>query len=85
METQQPSKVSKEIIWIEPRVNELNIKMELDTGSALSIISKTDFAKYFKGLKREKSDITLKTYSGEVINPLGCVQVPVCLKGKEEV
>lgn len=56
--------------------------MELDTGSALSIITvNTVFAKFFKGLKWKKSVITLKTYSGEVIIPL----VPVCLKGKEEV
>lgn len=32
-------KVSKEIIWTEPRVNGLNLKMEFDTEYALSIIS----------------------------------------------
>lgn len=35
----RPRKVSKEIIWTEPRVNGLNLKMEFDTEYALSIIS----------------------------------------------
>jgi hypothetical protein len=74
----------KEILWIEPTVNGKHLKMELDTGSARSVISREDFVKHFKGLKWEKSDITLKTYSGEVINPLGRVQVSVRLKEIEE-
>lgn len=35
----RPRTVSKEIIWTEPRVNGLNLKMEFDTEYALSIIS----------------------------------------------
>lgn len=63
MEIQQPRKISKEIIWIQLIVNGLELKMELDTESALSIISTINFVKYFNGMKWKKSDITLKTYS----------------------
>jgi hypothetical protein len=84
MEINELNDNPKEIIWIEPTVNGKHLKMELDTGSARSVISREDFVKHFKGLKLEKSDITLKMYSGGVINPLGCVQVSVILKGIEE-
>lgn len=63
MEIQQPRKILEEIIWIQPKVNGLELKMELETGSALSIISKTNFVKYLKGMKWEKNDLTIKTYS----------------------
>jgi hypothetical protein len=84
LEINELSDNPQEILWIEPTVNGRHLKMELDTGSARSVISREDFMKHFKGLKWEKSDITLKSYSGEVINPLGRVHVLVMLKGIEE-
>jgi hypothetical protein len=45
--------------------------MELDTGSAVSIISVLDYKKYLENEKLESAKITLKTYSGELLIPKG--------------
>ena len=42
-------------IWLRPRINYVKLKMELDTGSALSIISKRDYRRHFKSLKLKKN------------------------------
>ena len=40
-------KMSSDIIWITPRVNGKLLRMELDTGSAVSVISKRDYETNF--------------------------------------
>ena len=56
---------SKDVIWVTPVGRQL--KMELDTGSAVSVITKSDLTKHFGNLKLNEANITLKTYSGENI------------------
>jgi hypothetical protein len=60
MEINELSDNPKEILWREPTVNGTHLKMELDTGSARSVISREDFMKYFKGLKWEMSENVLR-------------------------
>lgn len=45
--------------------------MELDTRSALSIISYKDYKDHFNKLKLKRTSVILKTYSGEKIAPIG--------------
>lgn len=40
-------KKSSEIIWITPSINGIPLKMELDTGSAVSVISNKDYKTHF--------------------------------------
>jgi hypothetical protein len=47
--------------------------MELDTGSAVSIISVLDYKKYLENEKLESAKITLKTYS-----TFGVIQIESC-------
>ena len=58
--------------------------MELDTGSAVSIISVLDYKKYFENEKLESAKITLKTYSGELLIPKGYINVQVKYNGQCE-
>ncbi|KAJ8403255.1 hypothetical protein AAFF_G00354720 [Aldrovandia affinis] len=51
--------------------------MELDTGSAVSIIPATTYEKHFKNKKLRKTDVVLRTYSREKLSPKGMLQVHV--------
>ena len=60
-----------EIIWIKPVVNWEKVAMQLDTGSAFTIMSKEDFQKLFVGEKLIKTTTVMKTFSGEKLKSLG--------------
>ncbi|XP_056096372.1 uncharacterized protein K02A2.6-like [Rhinichthys klamathensis goyatoka] len=51
--------------------------MELDTGSAVSVMSQHEFEKHFKTTKLKPLPVKLKTYTGEPIIPLGVMPVIV--------
>ena len=74
--------MSSDIIWITPRVNGKLLQMELDTGSAVSVISKRDYETNFGNNKLTNTKITLKTYSGETVIPLGVFEVKVEYEGQ---
>ena len=78
------NKNAQDSIWITPNVNGNEIKMELDTGSAVSIIPVLDYKKYFENEKLESAKITLKTYSGELLIPKGYINVQVKYNGQCE-
>ena len=53
------------------------VSMEVDTGSAVSIVSKVEYKKWFKHLKLQPTQFHLKTYSGESLSLLGEIRVAV--------
>ena len=59
------------------------LKMELDTGSAVTIISQHTLEEHDPNYKLLPTETRLKTYSGEQLCPLGKVQVSVQLKDQE--
>ena len=60
--------------------------MELDTGASLSIISETTYSSLSHTLPQlSQSKVTLSTYTGEKITPLGSVDVQVQYQGQEMV
>jgi hypothetical protein len=71
------SNKAKDAIIIKPCVEKVNIPMELDTGSAVSVISHVDYRKYFLTLPLDSTSVTLKTYSGEKIIPEGVMHVNI--------
>ncbi|CAG2207359.1 unnamed protein product [Mytilus edulis] len=76
------SKSSKDVMWLKPTVEGVTLKMEIDTGSAVSVISQADFSKRLGHVKLVEATITLQTYSGESIKPLRCANVKVHYKGE---
>jgi len=73
----------KQAIWLTPQVNGQTIRMELDTGSAVSVMSQHEFEKHFKTTKLKPSPVKLKTYTGEPIIPLGVMPVTVMYNATE--
>ena len=53
------------------------LKMELDTGAAITIISETKYKEQFPGTKLRWSSTLLKTYSGERLRVVGETDVKV--------
>ncbi|KAJ8375572.1 hypothetical protein SKAU_G00061520 [Synaphobranchus kaupii] len=59
------------VIWVRPKVEGQNIEMELDTGAAVSLISEGLYNKKFSHNCLRHTHTLLKTYTGEVISPVG--------------
>ena len=69
-------------MWIFPKINGHKFKFELDTGSAVSIMPMDMFGEKFKKSQLKPTRLTLKTYTGEDIIPLGKINVTVKLNGQ---
>ena len=72
-------------IWVNMSVDNVELKMEVDTGAAVSLISSKDFATHFPNVKLTlpMKLTTFKTYTGETFKPRGCARVNVRYKGQE--
>jgi len=64
-------------LCITLQVNNQRLQMKLDTSSALSIISYDEFKDKFRNERLVKSNIILKTYTGEKVSPVGKCNVKV--------
>ena len=74
-------------IILDFTINNVPVKMEFDTGASLSIISYQTYkhiAKVNKTEQLQKSNIILKTYTGESLNIIGEISVCVSYGGKKE-
>ena len=79
LEVHNVNKSSNDVIWVDVKVENQPLSMELDTGSAVSILPHDIFVERFRDKKLEKTSTVLKTYTGEQIVPLGCLSVqPFC-------
>lgn len=64
-------------IWVTPIVKNIPLRMELDTGAAVSLLPYSLYTKYFSNETLRPCKSTLRTYSGEKIVTHGTIQVPV--------
>lgn len=71
----------RRIIWVTPEVSGVKLKMELDTGSALSVISTADYKRLYPQIALQKTEVLLKTYTGEKVAAKGKIKVNVTYKG----
>ena len=60
------------------------IKMELDTGAAVSIMPYTMYKEKMAHTQLQKSTVNLKTYTGQWVRPLGEITVQVAKNGTVE-
>ena len=67
------SEVTTNKIWVHPLINNIRTRMELDTGSGLSLMTIRDFKAIFKKSPTLSTDLSiiLNTYTGEKVSPLG--------------
>ncbi|XP_060077413.1 uncharacterized protein K02A2.6-like [Ylistrum balloti] len=75
-----------DVIWLYPKIDQVELAMELDTGSAVSVISKSAFDKYLPKRKHDLKDtsVILKTYGGDKLSTLGICTVEVDLNNQHK-
>ena len=71
-------------VRVELRVNSKPLKMEVDTGAVVSIISQKTWQEVFPLLPIEKSSVVLTTYSSERLKTLGRCTVNVSYKSQRK-
>ena len=69
-------------IVVEPLVSGVTLKMELDTGASVSLVSEKVWKETFLGQELSKSDVLLRTYTGERLHVLGQMQTRVTYNGQ---
>lgn len=62
------------------KIDNRTIQMEVDTGTAVSCISKATYCKYFSDHRIESSEIMLNFYDGSKIKPLGIIKPNVSVR-----
>lgn len=70
-------------VSLSVNIDNIVVNMEIDTGSAISCISKDTYLRYFQHRKIEPFDLTLKFYDGSRIKPLGVIRPTVKYENKE--
>lgn len=70
-------RIGTDVIWMDVTIDGVSVKMELDTGSAVTVMNKEDFSKYFPDKALKATKLRLRTYTGEKIKPLGVASVTV--------
>ena len=72
-----------DIISVTPKIEGKYLKMELDAGSAISVIPIRIYKKLFHHKPLSVTKTRLKTYSGQTITPAGIINVSVNYEGQE--
>ena len=68
---------------VEPLVNGVKLSMEVDTGAAVSVISRSLYDELFRGFSLNSVTTRLSTYRGEVLKVCGEFPVRVLYNGQE--
>ncbi|CAK1598324.1 unnamed protein product [Parnassius mnemosyne] len=63
-------------------INGIPLKFEIDSGSAVSVISKDTYDLYFNSIPLQRSAKKLTSYTGNNINSAGLIRVPVIYSGQ---
>jgi len=70
-------------LMLDIQIEKADLRMELDTGAALTSISYKDFVRLKLTNKLYKTKIEMKTYTGEIIKPKGMAFVSCQYKGEK--
>ncbi|GFO22205.1 polyprotein [Plakobranchus ocellatus] len=72
-------------MMVSLKINHVETQMELDTGSAVSVMTIDDYKEMFGKLPiMEPSKLRLRTYTNELIQPLGTLLVKVDVNEQEK-
>ena len=71
------SKGSSRPIQVSISINGKPLVMQLDTGTAVSLMAESTFQKFFSETQLTQSNLVLKTYTGELMGVVGAVSVEV--------
>ena len=76
-------KTRNDPIHVNVNIGNKTITMEVDTGAALTVISEKIFHEHFSGLSVKPTNLRLKTYTKEIITPVGSVEMMVEYKNQQ--
>lgn len=79
---EQVNKKSTDKFLVRVKIDDVDCQMELDTGAAVSTMSKDTFDRLCLKKNLHHTDVKLKTYSGEIMHPLGTCNVTIKYKNK---
>lgn len=71
-------------VCVSLKVQNCLLNMEVDTGSALSCVSKAVYEEMFRDLELKSCRLTLKFYDGSIVRPLGYVCPEVSYNGNKK-
>lgn len=69
-------------IVVQAKINKKCIQMELDSGSAVSVIGQKEFEYRFPNVKLQDTKVQLRSYSNNCLNVLGLAEVDVEVLGE---
>lgn len=82
MHTYCGGRVTGVLYWVSPLLEGQPTRMEIETGAAVSIVSDTVYKNALHHLPLKKSNVVLKTYTGEPVPVKGIVDVAVQLNNQ---
>lgn len=59
------------------KINDIPLRMEVDSGAFISAISLENYQKYFAHIPIKESKITLRSYDGTIISSIGLIKVSI--------
>ena len=74
---------ARQLIKVDVKIGDKPLTIEIDTGAAVSIVSKQEYESKFSSYELRKSDIVLKTYTSESLEVAGEISVHVRYKDQE--
>ena len=74
------------LMTVTVKANQADLLMEVDTGASASLISEATYKQLWQGnLPRlKKTNVKLRTYSGELLKVLGSITIDVVYEGQNE-
>ena len=69
--------------WVTPRLENHAVRMQVDTGSRVSMVSEAVYSEKLQHLTLQVTRLKLRTYTGEPVPVLGVVDVTVEHNGLE--
>ena len=70
--------------WVQVGVSGNQLEMELDTGSAVSIVNEETYRQYLTDVPLQKTGLRLRDYNKAPVHLLGVIGVPVTYKSQQK-
>ena len=70
-------------VMVEVKMNGESVRMEVDTGAAVSVMSQSSYERIRDNQPLRESGLKLKTYTGEIVSPQGVAAVDVVYQDQQ--
>jgi len=69
------SQMDRETIWVRLDIEHRQLDMELDTDSALTIVTENDYKRLWPYIPLTHANLTLRTYTGQKVYQKGRIKI----------